>query len=90
MACFSPPLKPLVPRMGPGTPEVLIKGLSDDGATQHSRRLSSQRRQWRTHTVTGQRAEMCSEDRLKSAVLKEARCLALRPVAAIKTLADDS
>lgn len=90
MACFSPPLKPLVPRMGPGTLEVLSKCLSGDRATQHSRRLSSPRRQQQTHTGTGQRAEMCSEDCLKSAVLKEAHRLALRPFAAIKTLADDS
>lgn len=90
MAWFSPPLKSLVPPMGPGTQKVPNKHLLNDQATQHSGSLSSLRRQQQMHTMTSQRAEMCSEDCLKSAVLQEAHHLALKPVTAITTLADDS
>lgn len=42
------------------------------------------------HTMTSKRAEICSEDCFKAAMLKKAHHLALKHVTAITTLADDS
>lgn len=64
----------------PVIPDARHTGVSEEQVTQQSRSFLSLGRQQQTHPMTSERAEMCSEGCLKSAVLKKALHLALKHV----------
>lgn len=74
----------------PVIPDARHMGVSEEQVTQQSRSFLSLGRQQQTHPMTSERAEMCSEGCLKSAVLKKALPFGLKTCHPITALADDS